>query len=65
MGMGIVRISAPVLSFCLVFRVAIVFALRENWVDIWVESCVILEKAILDVRASIEEDESVVRRQCE
>ena len=45
--------SAPVFSFCLVWRVAIVFALRENWVDNWVESCVSLEDAVLDVRASI------------
>ena len=51
---GIVRISAPVLSFCLVCRLAIVLALREDWFDEqWVESCVSLDDAILDVRANI------------
>ena len=43
------------------FRVVIVLALRENWFEIWIESCVSLEDAVLDVRASIEEDESVVK----
>ncbi len=43
------------------FRVAIVLALRENWVEIWVESCVSLEDAVLDARANIEEDESIVK----
>ena len=52
-GVQVVRISAPVLSFSLVWRVAIVFALREKWVDKWVESWDSLADAVLDVRASI------------
>ena len=46
---GFVRISAPVFSFCLVWRVAIVLALRKNWFEDRIEICVSLKDAILDV----------------
>lgn len=50
----IIRISAPVFSLSLVLRVAIVFILRENRVENWIESCVSLVDAILEVWLSIE-----------
>ena len=48
------RISAPVFSFCLVWRVAIAIALREDCFENWLDSWLSLKEAVLDIRVNID-----------